>query len=109
NSSADRSEAQDPQRSGALPEVDPRCAPKHSPSSTKSSNPFRSCGGIFDWDKAQIRLKDLNSIVEDPALWDNPQRAQKLLRERQHLDSAPTAPSRPAPPLPDPPPPLPLA
>ncbi len=64
------------------------CAPKHSPLSTKSNNPCRSCGGIFDWDKAHIRLKDLNAIVEDPALWDNPQRAQKFLRERQHLDSA---------------------
>ncbi|MGO8952723.1 MAG: peptide chain release factor 2 [Rhodomicrobium sp.] len=48
----------------------------------------------LDWDKAQVRLKDLNAIVEDPSLWDNPQRAQKLLRERQHLDSALTAYSR---------------
>ncbi len=71
-----------------------KCGPKHSPSSTKSSSPCRSCGGIFDWDKAQVRLKDLNAIVEDPSLWDNPQRAQKLLRERQHLDSALTAYSR---------------
>src|SRR5262249_14426581 len=67
------------------------CAPKHWQSLTRSSNPCRSCGGIFDWDKAQIRLKDLNAIAEEPGLWDNPQRAQKLLRERQHLDSALTA------------------
>ena len=57
----------------------------------KSSNPCRFCGGIFDWDKAQARLKELNAVVEDPALWDSPQRAQKLLRERQHLDTALTA------------------
>lgn len=67
------------------------CALKHKPSSTKSSNPSRFCGGIFDWDKAKIRLANLNEIVEDPTLWDNPQRAQKLLRERQHLDTALTA------------------
>ncbi|HWJ17680.1 MAG TPA: peptide chain release factor 2 [Geobacterales bacterium] len=47
--------------------------------------------GIFDWDKATARLASLNAIVEDPTLWDNPQRAQKLLRERQHLDTALTA------------------
>ncbi len=57
----------------------------------RSNNPFRSCGGIFDWDKATARLASLNAIVEDPSLWDNPQRAQKLLRERQHLDTALTA------------------
>jgi peptide chain release factor 2 len=70
------------------------CALKHWQSLTRSSNPYRFCGGIFDWDKAQARLKDLNAIVEEPSLWDNPQRAQKLLRERQHLDSALSAYSR---------------
>ncbi|MBT3071973.1 peptide chain release factor 2 [Rhodomicrobium sp. Az07] len=45
----------------------------------------------LDWDKAKARLASLNEIVEDPTLWDNPQRAQKLLRERQHLDTALTA------------------
>ncbi|MFT4079587.1 peptide chain release factor 2 [Rhodomicrobium lacus] len=45
----------------------------------------------LDWDKAKARLASLNGIVEDPTLWDNPQRAQKLLRERQHLDTALTA------------------
>ncbi len=64
------------------------CDPRLSPSSTKSSNRSRFCGGIFDWDKAQARLASLNASVEDPRLWDNPQRAQKLLRERQHLDAA---------------------
>jgi peptide chain release factor 2 len=33
----------------------------------------------------------LNNLAEDPSLWDNPQRAQKLMRERQHLDTALTA------------------
>jgi peptide chain release factor 2 len=54
----------------------------------KSSNRSRSSGGIFDWDRAQVRLKGLNAAAEDPGLWENPQRAQKLLRERQHLENA---------------------
>jgi peptide chain release factor 2 len=72
-------------------EWNPVCGPKRLPSSTKSSNPSLFSGGIFDWDKAQTRLRDLNAVTEDPALWDNPQRAQKLMRERQHLDTALTA------------------
>ena len=75
-------------RSRLQPKRKSKCARKHSPSWTKSSNPSRCCGGIFDWDKATARLESLNAIVEDPSLWDNPQRAQKLLRERQHLDTA---------------------
>jgi peptide chain release factor 2 len=56
-----------------------------------SSSPCRSCGGIFDWDKATLRLQELNQLAEDPGLWSEPSRAQKLMRERQHLDSAITA------------------
>ncbi|MGD9912804.1 MAG: peptide chain release factor 2 [Rhizobiaceae bacterium] len=40
----------------------------------------------FDWDPALKRLDYLNSRSEDPTLWDNPQEAQKLMRERQNLD-----------------------
>jgi peptide chain release factor 2 len=36
-------------------------------------------------------LQELNALVEDPRLWDNPQRAQDLMRERTHLESAITA------------------
>jgi peptide chain release factor 2 len=48
-------------------------------------------GGIFDWDTAQQRLAELNKLTEDPKLWDNPQQAQKVMRERQSLDSSITA------------------
>ncbi|WP_127524160.1 peptide chain release factor 2 [Mesorhizobium sp. Z1-4] len=40
----------------------------------------------FDWDQALKRLDYLNSRAEDPSLWDSPQEAQKLMRERQMLD-----------------------
>src|SRR5690606_33821216 len=43
-------------------------------------------GGIFDWDQAVKRLEYLNMRSEDGDLWNDPQEAQKLMRERQRLD-----------------------
>ncbi|WP_274629561.1 peptide chain release factor 2 [Arvimicrobium flavum] len=40
----------------------------------------------FDWDQALKRLDYLNMRAEDPALWNDPQEAQNLMRERQSLD-----------------------
>ncbi|MGN6585653.1 MAG: peptide chain release factor 2 [Rhizobiaceae bacterium] len=40
----------------------------------------------FDWDQAIKRLDYLNNRAEDGALWNDPQEAQKLMRERQMLD-----------------------
>ncbi|WP_349361024.1 peptide chain release factor 2 [Stappia sp.] len=40
----------------------------------------------LDWDQAIARLDELNAASEDPTLWDDPARAQKLMRERQQLD-----------------------
>lgn len=48
----------------------------------------RSSGGIFDWDTAQARLDVLNARVEDPDLWSDQIRAQKIMRERQQLENA---------------------
>ena len=42
----------------------------------------------LDWDTAQHRLEEFNARVEDPNLWDNPDNAQKLMRERQTLVDA---------------------
>ena len=39
----------------------------------------------MDWPSAQHRLEEVNARVEDPALWNDPARAQKLMRERQQL------------------------
>ena len=44
------------------------------------------CGGIFDWDAALLRREELNALAEDPALWTHPQKAQNLMREKNHLD-----------------------
>ncbi|MEM1288222.1 MAG: peptide chain release factor 2 [Pseudomonadota bacterium] len=42
----------------------------------------------LDWDVANKRLDELNALAEDPKLWDDPNRAQELMRERQRLDQA---------------------
>ncbi|TGY89599.1 peptide chain release factor 2 [Marinicauda algicola] len=44
----------------------------------------------LDWDTAGKRLDELNAKAEDPGLWDDPSRAQALMRERNKLDSAMT-------------------
>jgi peptide chain release factor 2 len=47
----------------------------------------RSCGGIFDFDQKQRRLVEIGAHLEDPALWNDPKRAQDLGRERKALES----------------------
>ncbi|MDJ0629051.1 MAG: peptide chain release factor 2 [Rhodobacter sp.] len=42
----------------------------------------------MDFDTAQHRLEEFNARVEDPTLWDDPETAQKLMRERQMLVDA---------------------
>ncbi len=43
-------------------------------------------GGDFDWDVALRKLDELNARVEDPTLWDNPEQAQAVSRERSRLE-----------------------
>ncbi|MBO0344576.1 peptide chain release factor 2 [Roseibium limicola] len=40
----------------------------------------------LDWDQALVRLDELNAASEDPELWNDPTKAQKMMRERQQLD-----------------------
>ena len=39
-------------------------------------------------DSADHRLEELNAMTEDPELWNDPERAQKLMRDRQSLADA---------------------
>ncbi|MCB9993919.1 MAG: peptide chain release factor 2 [Hyphomicrobiaceae bacterium] len=41
----------------------------------------------LDWDKALIRLAELNAKAEDPNLWNDAASAQALMRERTELDA----------------------
>jgi peptide chain release factor 2 len=45
------------------------------------------CGGIFDVDAATRRLAELSALTEDPNLWSDAARAQKLMRERNELEA----------------------
>jgi peptide chain release factor 2 len=43
---------------------------------------------FLDWDRAMKRLDELNAMVEDPSLWNDPKGAQDVMRERRRLDEA---------------------
>ncbi|MFG1478670.1 peptide chain release factor 2 [Xanthobacter sp. V4C-4] len=40
----------------------------------------------LDVDRSRRRLAELNAIVEDPSLWNEPERAQKIMQERTTLE-----------------------
>ncbi len=42
----------------------------------------------MDWETAAHRLEEFNARVEDPDLWNDPENAQKLMRDRQSLVDA---------------------
>ena len=42
-------------------------------------------GKRLDFETAPYRLEEFNALIEDPALWDDQDRAQKLMRDRQLL------------------------
>jgi len=45
-----------------------------------------SCGGIFDFDVKSERLAVVSRELEDPKIWDSPERAQSLGKEKKELD-----------------------
>jgi len=50
-----------------------------------SSSRSRCSGGVFDWEPALRQLDELNARAEDPTLWDKPEEAQALMRDRNRL------------------------
>lgn len=42
----------------------------------------------MNWETAPHRLEEYNAMSEDPDLWNDPAKAQKLMRERQQLSDA---------------------
>ncbi|MCB1368488.1 MAG: peptide chain release factor 2 [Rhodobacteraceae bacterium] len=42
----------------------------------------------MNWETAEHRLEEFNAMSEDPKLWDDPERAQALMRDRQALVDA---------------------
>jgi peptide chain release factor 2 len=64
-----------PRTSTASPARSPTCA---------RARP--SCGGIFDFDVKSARREEVARELEDPKIWDNPERAQALGKEKKALD-----------------------
>ncbi len=62
--------------------------PRSSTCLTASRKASIFSGGIFDWDNALRRRDELDSLTEDPSLWNDAENAQALMRERQNLASA---------------------
>ena len=55
---------------------------------SKTSRRARSrSGGIFDYDAKAERLRTVNASLEDPAVWNDPKKAQELGREKKSLDA----------------------
>jgi peptide chain release factor 2 len=52
---------------------------------SRSRTRSRCSGGVFDWDTAIARLDELNALSERADFWNDPQKAQKLMRERNKL------------------------
>ena len=72
----------------------PGQAPWTQYTSTRSAPNSRTCrsapksyGGIFDYDAKAERLRTVNASLEDPAVWNDPKKAQELGREKKSLDS----------------------
>jgi len=42
----------------------------------------------MDWETAPHRLEEFNAMSEDPDLWNDPDKAQKLMQQRQQLSDA---------------------
>jgi len=53
---------------------------------TSPSAPNNS-GGIFDYDRKSLRLNEVNAALENPAVWNEPKRAQELGREKKSLET----------------------
>lgn len=45
-----------------------------------------ACGGIFDYDVKADRLHVVNAELENPDIWNNPEQAQELGREKKRLE-----------------------
>jgi len=53
---------------------------------TISASVHKVLGGIFDYDSKSERLIEVRRELEDPNVWNNPERAQELGRERARLE-----------------------
>ncbi len=58
-------------------------SPRNSPTSPPG---VANYGGIFDYDVKASKLEEVNRALEDPAVWNNAERAQELGKEKRTLE-----------------------
>ena len=46
-----------------------------------------NCGGIFDFEGKKTRLTEVSKALEDSGVWDDPQKAQELGKEKKSLEA----------------------
>jgi len=56
------------------------------PTSKTCAIACKTYGGIFDYDAKADRLRTVNAALEDPAVWNDPKKAQDLGKEKRSLD-----------------------
>jgi peptide chain release factor 2 len=49
-------------------------------------NVIKPFGGIFDFETKQQRLEEVSQLLEDPGIWNDNERSQKLGKERRDLE-----------------------
>ncbi len=64
----------------------PNASTKSPPNWPTSPLARKSFGGIFDYDAKHRKLEDVNAGLEDPAVWNDPKRAQALGKEKKELE-----------------------
>jgi len=67
------------------PSEDLGCSATSGATSPSSSAGSTTCGGIFDLAAKEARLAAIDAEMGAPAFWDDPRRAQALIRERNEL------------------------
>lgn len=67
--------------------TDPWKSIRSRPKSPTSARVLTCSGGIFDYAEKKDRLTEVELELADPAVWDKPERAQELGRERSSLET----------------------
>ena len=70
----------------ATPSWTQNTSTRSAPESTTSVRAPTRYGGIFDYPAKAERLRIVNASLEDPAVWNDPKKAQELGKEKKALD-----------------------
>ena len=47
---------------------------------------FLRSGGIFDFEKKEVRLQEILEALNDPSVWEDLEKSQELNKERSQLE-----------------------